>query len=104
MQIHTEFDFRTYAQGRDPDTYSPTLWRYHRQIWNKPLPSGGFFDLTDATPGAYLHHSSSLGDFSLASDSVIPTIRRWKSMKPFIEEVTTEEIDEFQAIGHPSGA
>ena len=103
VQIDTGFDFRTDARGRDPDAYSPTLRRYHRQLWSKPLPSGKLFDLTDATPGAYLHHSSSLGRFSLASDSVVPTFRRWKSMKPIIDEVSTAELDEFQALGHTIG-
>ncbi len=36
--IDTSFDFRTDAGGKDADTYSPTLSRYHTLLWSKPLP------------------------------------------------------------------
>jgi hypothetical protein len=45
MVIDTTFDFRTDAAGQDPDTYSPTLRRYHKLLWSKPLPSGVVFEL-----------------------------------------------------------
>ncbi|WP_374221981.1 hypothetical protein [Allobranchiibius sp. CTAmp26] len=44
--IDTAFDVRADAQGRDPDTWSPTLCRYHQLLWSKALPSGVQFDLT----------------------------------------------------------
>ena len=35
------FDLRSDTpEGKDPDTYSPTLRRYHRMLWSKELPSG----------------------------------------------------------------
>ncbi len=40
------------------------------------------FDLDTTTSGAYLHHRSDLGEFFLASDSVIPTFTRWITLKP----------------------
>ena len=45
MVIDTTFDFRTDAAGKDPDTYSATLCRYHQLLWSKPLPSGVVFEL-----------------------------------------------------------
>ena len=60
MTIDIAFDFRTDAGGRDPDTHSPTLRRYHRLLWSKPLPSGASFDLSEHR-GVYLHHRSELG-------------------------------------------
>ena len=45
MVIETTFDFRTDAAGKDPDTYSATLCRYHQLLWSKPLPSGVVFEL-----------------------------------------------------------
>lgn len=69
--IDTAFDFRSDARGRDPDTHSPTLRDYHRLLWSKSLPGGAAFNLSDASPGAYLHHRSDLGEFFLSSDSVI---------------------------------
>ena len=41
MAIDTAFDFRTDANGKDPDSHSLTLRRYHRLLWSKPLPNGG---------------------------------------------------------------
>jgi len=40
-------------------------------------PSGSSLDLSDTTPGIYLHRRSALGDFQLASDSVMQTFTRW---------------------------
>ncbi|KGM12882.1 DUF6994 family protein [Cellulomonas bogoriensis] len=72
--IDTTFDVRADAGGRDPDSYSPTLRRYHQRLWSKPLPSGALFTLTDQRRHAYLHHHSELGEFFLASDTVVPTL------------------------------
>lgn len=37
MIIDTAFDFRTdTAPGKDPDSHSPTLRRYHQLLWSKP--------------------------------------------------------------------
>ena len=72
--IDITFDFRRDTpDGKDPDTYSKTLRRYHTLLWSKRLPAGGLFQLDDATPGHYLHHRSAMGEFSLSSDAVIPT-------------------------------
>ena len=70
--IDTAFDVRMDAGGRDPDRYSATLRRYHRQLWGKPLPSGAMFDLD-----ARLHHKSDLGEFWLSSDSIVHTYTGW---------------------------
>ena len=51
MAIDTSFDFRTDAFGKDPDTFSATLRRYHKLLWSKPLSGGALFDLDDKTPG-----------------------------------------------------
>src|SRR4051812_8791631 len=79
MPIDVTFDFRSDSVG-DPDTHSATLRKYHRLLWSKPLPDGAMFDLSAGTPGVYLHHQSSLGDFRLSSDSVMQTFTRWKRM------------------------
>ena len=34
--------------GRDPDTYSPTLRRYHRILWSRELPNGDVMELKEA--------------------------------------------------------
>lgn len=103
MAVDTSFDFRTDAAGKDPDAYSPTLRRYHKLLWSKPLPCGRRLDLSDATPGAYLHHRSDVGEFFLSSDSIIPTFTRWVSMKHVTGLMREEENEAFRAIGYTIG-
>ncbi len=103
MLLDTSFDFRTDAGGKDSDAASPTLRRYHKLLWSKPLPSGALFDLDDTTPGAYLHHRSGLGEFWLSSDLAIPTYSQWLGMKPLLDQFLEAEIEVFCAIGHTMG-
>jgi hypothetical protein len=104
MAIDIAFDFRTDAHGKDPDSHSRTLRRYHRLLWSKPLPSGASFDLSDTTPGVYLHHCSSLGEFFLSSDAVMQTFTRWSALKPITGQFPQQEIDEFRTIAYTIGA
>lgn len=103
MLIDTTFDVRTDAGGRDPDTYSHTLRAYHRTLWSKPLPSGQLLHLDDDRPGAYLYHQSDAGEFVLASDSVIPTFTRWRSMRHIVEQLSEEENESFRRISYTIG-
>lgn len=102
MIIDTSFDFRADTPpGKDPDSYSPTLHRYHRLLWSKPLPTGERFDLVDGRPEEYLVHRSSLGSFFLSSDAVIPTLR--KRAHAIVARLPEEETDAFDAIGYTMG-
>jgi hypothetical protein len=103
MVIDTTFDFRSDAGGKDPDSHSPTLRRYHQQLWSKRLPNGQLFELSTSTPGAYLYHRSNLGEFSLTSDSAIPSYRSWKSMEEITKLVPSGVIDDFQAAIYTIG-
>src|SRR5690242_21212763 len=99
--IDTTFDVRTDARGKDPDSHSATLRRYHRLLWSKPLPSGAPFDLD-----AKLHHESELGEFWLASDAITHTYTRW--MRParlvsVVQDVPAEETTAFYDLGHTVG-
>ena len=42
--IDITFDLRSDSKG-DPDTYSPTLNKYHRILWSRELPNGEVMDL-----------------------------------------------------------
>lgn len=43
-------------QGKDPDTFSQTLNNYHKSLWEKPLPDGTNFSLSqNASPPFYLN-------------------------------------------------
>lgn len=97
--IDITFDFRSDTpEGKDPDKYSPTLLRYHKLLWSKPLPDGTMFDLDDTTRGDYLHHKSELGEYHLTSDSVVPSFR----YVPMVQE-EEEELREFLYIGYTIG-
>jgi hypothetical protein len=103
--IDTTFDvYSDTPTGRDPDSHSLTLRRYHKMLWSKPLPDGSAFDLTDEHPKGYLHHKSQLGDFPLSSDSIGHTYRYVKSMRRIIDNVPAEELDEFFKVCSTVGA
>jgi hypothetical protein len=104
MLIDTTFDFRTDAGGKDPDTYSATLCRYHRFLWSKPLPGGVTFELVPTSrPPYYFSHNSTVGDFVLSSDAFIPAYTRYGVPKSVLEQVSTAEHDHFNAIGYTIG-
>jgi hypothetical protein len=100
--LDTSFDFRTDSRGRDPDTHSPTLRSYHRVLWSKVLPNGIVFELAPAR-GAYLHHQSQVGEFWLASDSVMQTFTRWAKLAHITGRLPQHMHDEFQRIGYTIG-
>ncbi|NJL26828.1 MAG: hypothetical protein HC897_02575 [Thermoanaerobaculia bacterium] len=101
--IDIAFDFRSDTpQGKDPDALSPTLRRYHKLLWSKPLPSGEVFELVDTKPGVYLHHRSQSGEFWLASDSVIPTFRKEARLSHVFEQIP-EELGTFRSISYTIG-
>jgi hypothetical protein len=92
-----DINFNVYSDtpaGKDPDTFSPTLRKYHKFLWSKPLPNGINFNLTDSIPKV-LYHQSDLGEFFLSSDSIGHTYRRVKSMSHIINQIPQQEIDSF---------
>lgn len=99
--IDITFDFRSDTPpGKDPDALSPTLRRYHKLLWSKPLPNGAMFDLDDSHKNCYLYHNSGLGEFWISSDSVVPTFQ-WSSLvKEWIGE---EALADFIHIGYTIG-
>jgi hypothetical protein len=103
LLMDTSSDFRTDSRGRDPDQYSPTLRRYHKLLWSKPLPDGRRFDLNDTTPRAYLHHRSNAGEFWLASDSVMATYTRWIRAQPLVAKFPPDQLAWFNTITYTIG-
>ena len=99
--IDITFDFRQDTpDGKDPDTHSKTLRRYHRLLWSKRLPGGQLFDLSDTTRGSYLYHRSAVGEFSLSSDAVIPTFKWASCIKDLIPD---EDLKAFNSVGYTMG-
>lgn len=85
--IDPAFDFGAEAGGRDPDSYSATLQRFHQLLWSKPLPSGEMFDLTPVRVGAAraLRHESKLGVFLLSSDTLANSNKN--KLRPFYDRM-----------------
>lgn len=92
--LDVEFDFSKEAKGRDPDRHSPTLIKYHRMLWQKPLRNNKLFDLTFSEKNR-LTHSSDLGVFELSSDTIGHTYRKWKRMAHIIKQIPKSDIDSF---------
>ena len=90
--IDVKFNFYSDTpSGKDPDSYSPTLRRYHQILWSKNLPSGLKFDLDLNTP-RLLHHNSELGEFFLSSDAFGHTYSNVKKMAYVIDKIETKVL------------
>jgi Family of unknown function (DUF6994) len=99
MTIDTTFDvYSDTPTGKDPDSHSPTLRRYHQALWSKNLPNGKPFDLSTDEPQTYLHHKSTLGEFALSSDSFVHSYRYLKKTQDLVMQVPEAELDQFYAI------
>ncbi len=90
MFIDTTFDFRSDARGKDPDSYSPTLRKYHQYLWSKELPVGEELILSDK-----LENTSDVGPFWFASDSIIHAFSYWTSYQHIIQQLDPAEIEYF---------
>jgi hypothetical protein len=102
MTIDTTFDFRSDTpEGKDPDSHSPTLRKYHQVLWSRPLPDGSPFELSVDRPGVYLHHESRHGEFFLGSDSIIQSYTN--PPRTVVEKVPEAEREEFRRIGYTIG-
>ena len=89
--------FSDTPDGKDPDTWSPTLRKYHQILWSKQLPNGTVFNL-DIETRQLLHHRSNLGEFYLSSDCIGHTYSRIKSMSNIIDEFPSSEIESFYRL------
>ena len=100
--VDTTFDVRSDAGGKDPDSHSKTLRRYHRLLWSKPLPNGAHFELD-----AELHHTSSLGEFWFSSDAITHTYSTWGRPARLVEivrKVPVSDMTAFYDLGCSVGA
>lgn len=91
--IDITFDFRADTPtGKDPDSFSPTLNKYHQILWSKELPNGETMMLqTSKAP-----YSLKWKEFELASDSIIVEMRYGKNKK-IIDQVCelVDDVDDF---------
>ncbi len=101
--IDITFNFYSDSKGRDPDSASPTLRKYHKILWSKPLPNGIFFELRDDKKGVYLYHKSELGEFFLGSDAITHSYKNHKR-KRWLTEQIPNEVNELFDVGSTIGA
>lgn len=103
MIIDTTFNFYSDARGGDPDSTSPTLRKYHKILWSKPLSNGKIFDLSDNKEGAYLYHKSEMGEFFLGSDAITHSYKNQKRKNWIVKQIP-EEVNELFNAGSTIGA
>lgn len=104
MQIDVNFDFRSDANGGDPDKTSPTLRQYHKLLWDKALPGGGRLTLDAPLGGPYLIHRAAADEIVLTSDAAIPTFTRWDRAAAIVSGTTDEERAHFYDTAYKIGA
>jgi hypothetical protein len=102
LPIDISFNFYSDSDGKDPDSYSPTLKKYHKLLWSKPLPNGKIFTLTDTDSSSYLTYSSTQEVISLSSDSISNSYRDKKALASITSELS-KEVEEFRNIGSTIG-
>ena len=102
LPIDVSFNFYSDSGGKDPDSYSPTLKKYHKLLWSKPLPSGKIFTLTDTDSSSYLTYSSAQNEISLSSDSISNSYRDKKALSSITSELS-KEVEEFRNVGSTIG-
>lgn len=101
--ISTTFNMYSDATGPDPDSSSPTLRRYHKLLWSRPLPCGDVFVLHDDHPGCYLYHHSHLGEFFLGSDAITHSYRN-HIRKKWLTLQIPDEVQQLFDVGSTIGA
>jgi len=101
--IDTSYNFYTDARGGDPDSTSPTLRKYHKILWSKPLPNGKIFELSENKSGVYLYHKSELGEFFLGSDAITHSYKNQIRKQWLIKQIPSE-VDELFDTGSTIGA
>ncbi len=103
--MNIDINFNVYSdtpKGKDPDSYSPTLRNYHKNLWSKKLPNGSLFKLNETIP-MRLHHKSELGEFVLSSDSIANTYSSVKSSNNIIKNIKADEIEKFVSLSSTIG-
>jgi len=103
MIIDTSYNFYTDARGGDPDSSSPTLRKYHKTLWSKPLSNGKTFELSENQNGVYLYHKSELGEFFFGSDAITHSYKNHKC-KQWLTKQIPDEVNELFDTGSTIGA
>ena len=102
LSIDTTFNFYSDSGGKDPDSHSPTLKKYHKLLWSKAFPNGEIFTLTDTESNSYLTYISAQEKISLSSDSISNSYRDKKALSSIVQDLS-KEVEEFRNLGSTIG-
>jgi len=102
LPIDIAFNVYSDSGGKDPDSHSPTLKKYHKLLWTKPLPNGEIFTLTNTDSNSYLTYISAKETISLSSDSISNSYRDKKALLSIIQYIS-KEVEEFRNLGSTIG-
>ena len=100
--IDISFNFYSDSGGKDPDSHSPTLKKYHKLLWSKALPNGEIFKLSDTDSSSYLTYKFGREEIALSSDSISNSYRDKKSLSTILKDLTSE-VEKFKNIGSTIG-
>ena len=102
LSIDITFNFYSDSGGKDPDSHSPTLKKYHKLLWSKALPNGEIFKLSDTDSNSYLTYKFGREEIALSSDSISNSYRDKKSISNILKDLTSE-VEKFRNIGSTIG-
>lgn len=103
MTLDTTFNFYSDSNGGDPDLKSPTLRKYHKILWSKPLPNGDIWKLDTFPASDYLTFKSPQGAFSLGSDAIVHSYKNQVRKQWLIQQMPSEVVDELRDLGSTIG-
>jgi hypothetical protein len=111
VTVDATYDFRREIRsGRDPDSESVTLKRYHQLLWSKLTPSGMHIELADRSDGFFLYpgYTSVINGCEVrwSSDAVTNAWMHWRreSMVAIVGQATERLREEYNACAYTVGA
>ena len=101
MDIDSSFDFRNDSNGKDPDSHSPTLRKYHQFLWSKELPNGDFLNIEEIR--STLVYRFNMQTIRFSSDSISNSYFENKKAAHLIPQIPQFEFEEFRDRGSTIG-
>ena len=104
--MNFDINYRMYSDSfnKDPDTYSNTLHKYHKLLWDKKLPNGEKLNLISSNNCPYYFSSNILNSkYIFSSDSIIHTYSKRLSMASIVNKFSKVQIDEFYDLASTIG-
>jgi hypothetical protein len=97
MFVDIAYNFSLDSHGKDPDKYSPTLRKYHKFLWSKPLPTGGELKLIDTIPNKYLSYITPNAQMEFSSDSITNSYKnsQYREISTIVKQVDYLLVESF---------